>query len=200
VFEKSLLLTLGVSIVLLNGVQYVFTATPKMLETGIPFGAFNLGGVRLTYGYAVAAVTALATFAALFWFLLRTNPGRALRAVAQNREAAVNIGLDPERIARRTLMISVVLSAVAGAALGPIYVLQPNIGQAMLLKAFAVVIIGGMGNVIGAAVVALGLGVLESLVGGYTDTVWQNTIAFAAMIIVLIVRPTGLFQTTLRQG
>lgn len=200
VFEKSLLLTLGLSIVLLNGVQYLFTATPKMLETGIPFGAFAFGGVRISYGYTVAASTALTTFAALFWFLMRTNSGRALRAVAQNREAALNIGLDPERVARRTIVISVVLSAVAGAALAPFYVLQPNIGQFMLLKAFAVVIIGGMGNVLGAAVTALGLGVLESLVGGYTDTVWQNAIAFAAMIVVLIVRPTGLFPATLRQG
>jgi branched-chain amino acid transport system permease protein len=85
-------------------------------------------------------------------------------------------------------------------ALVPIYVFQPTIGQAMLLKAFAVVIIGGMGNVLGSVVVGIGLGVLESIVGGYTDTVWQNATAFAAMILVLVVKPSGIFPSTLRRG
>jgi len=200
IFEKSLLLTLGVSIVLLNGVQYIFTATPQMVQTGLGYGGFTFGGIRLTYGHAVAAVVAIATFTGLFWFLMRTNAGRALRAVAQSQEAALMIGLDPRKVAGRAITISLVLSAVAGAALVPIYVFQPTIGQAMLLKAFAIVIIGGMGNVLGSVVVGIGLGILESLIGGYTDTVWQNATAFAAMILVLVIKPTGLFPATLRRG
>lgn len=200
VFEKSLLLTLGVSIVMLNGVQYIFTATPQLVRTGIGYGAFTFGDVRLAHSHALAAATALVTFAALFWFLKWTNAGRALRAVAQNQEAAEMIGLDVERVAGRAIMISVILSAVAGAALVTIYAFQPTIGQAMLLKAFAIVIIGGMGNIFGAAVVALGLGVIESLVGGYASIVWQNAIAFVAMILVLLVMPSGLFPSRLRQG
>ena len=200
IFEKSLLLTLGVSIVLLNGVQYIFTATPQMVQTGLGYDGFDFGTVRLTYGNAAAAAVAIVTFVGLFWFLMRTNGGRALRAVAQNQEAALMIGLDPEKIAGRAIVISLVLSAVAGAALVPIYVFQPTIGQAMLLKAFAVVIIGGMGNVLGSVIVGIGLGIFESLIGGYTDTVWQNATAFTAMILVLIIKPGGLFPATLRRG
>jgi branched-chain amino acid transport system permease protein len=200
IFEKSLLLTLGLSIVLLNGVQYVFTATPMMVTTDIPAGAFTFGGVRLSYGHAMAGGIAIVVFVGLYLFLTRTNSGRALRAVAQNREAALMIGLDPDAVARRAVMLSVVLCAVGGAILIPLYVFQPIVGQALILKAFAIVIIGGMGNVLGAALVALGLGILESVVGGFADIVWQNAIAFIGMIVVLLIRPQGLFAPAMRKG
>lgn len=200
VFEKSLLLTLGLSIILLNGVQYVFTATPMMVTTDIPIGAFMLGPVRLSYGHAMAGAIAIAVFGGLYLFLTRSNSGRALRAVAQNRDAALMIGLDPERVARRAITLSIVLCAVGGAVLIPLYVFQPIVGQALILKAFAIVIIGGMGNVLGAAVVALGLGILESVVGGFASIVWQNAIAFLGMIAVLLVRPQGLFALAMRKG
>jgi len=200
IFEKSLLLTLGVSIILLNGIQYIFTATPMMVTTDIPIGAIMLGPVRLSYGHAIAGGIAIVVFAGLYIFLTRTNGGRALRAVAQNRDAALMIGLDPERIARRAVTLSIVLCAIGGAVLVPLYVFQPIVGQALILKAFAIVIIGGMGNVLGAAVVALGLGILESLVGGFASIVWQNAIAFIGMILVLLIRPQGLFALAMRKG
>jgi len=200
IFEKSLLLTLGLSIVLLNGVQYIFTATPMMVTTDIPAGAFTFGGVRLSYGHAMAGGIAIVVFVGLYLFLTRTNSGRALRAVAQNREAALMIGLDPDAVARRAVLLSVVLCAVGGAILIPLYVFQPIVGQALILKAFAIVIIGGMGNVLGAALVALGLGILESVVGGFADIVWQNAIAFIGMIVVLLIRPQGLFAPAMRKG
>jgi branched-chain amino acid transport system permease protein len=190
IFEKSLLLTLGLSIVLLNGVQYVFTATPMMVTTDIPAGAFTFGGVRLSYGHAMAGGIAIVVFVGLYLFLTRTNSGRALRAVAQNREAALMIGLDPDAVARRAVMLSVVLCAVGGAILIPLYVFQPIVGQALILKAF----------VLGAALVALGLGILESVVGGFADIVWQNAIAFIGMIVVLLIRPQGLFAPAMRKG
>lgn len=200
VFEKSLLLTLGLSIILINGVQYLFTATPKMAVTGIGYGAFTFGALRLTHAHALAGTVACLTFAALFVFLTRSNAGRALRAVAQNREAALMIGLDPVRTAQRAIVISIVLCAIAGAVLIPIFVFQPIVGQTFLLKAFAIVIIGGMGNIAGAVLAALGLGILESLVGGFANIVWQNAVAFIAMILVLIVRPQGLFTLAVRKG
>ncbi|MGI6853722.1 branched-chain amino acid ABC transporter permease [Mesorhizobium sp. 1B3] len=200
IFEKSLLLTLGLSIILLNGVQYIFTATPMMVTTDIPTGALTLGSVRLSYGHAIAGAIAIVVFVGLYLFLTRSNSGRALRAVAQNREAALMIGLDPEKVARKAITLSVVLCAMGGAILIPLYVFQPIVGQALLLKVFAIVIIGGMGNVMGAAVVALGLGILESVVGGFANIVWQNAIAFLGMIVVLLIRPQGLFALAMRKG
>jgi branched-chain amino acid transport system permease protein len=148
----------------------------------------------------MAGGIAIVVFVGLYLFLTRTNSGRALRAVAQNREAALMIGLDPDAVARRAVMLSVVLCAVGGAILIPLYVFQPIVGQALILKAFAIVIIGGMGNVLGAALVALGLGILESVVGGFADIVWQNAIAFIGMIVVLLIRPQGLFAPAMRKG
>lgn len=200
VFEKSLLLTLGLSIILLNGVQYIFTATPMMVTTDIPVGAFLIGPVRLSHAHAIAGAIAIIVFVGLYIFLTRTNSGRALRAVAQNREAALMIGLDPERVARRAITLSIVLCAVGGMVLVPLYVFQPIVGQALLLKAFAIVIIGGMGNVMGAALVALALGIIESMVGGFANIVWQNAIAFIGMIAVLVIRPQGLFGLAMRKG
>lgn len=200
IFEKSLLLTLGLSIIMINSVQYYFTATPKMVQTTISVGAFSFGWLRITYAQAFAAGLAVSAFVALGFFLMRTNAGRALRAVSQSQDAALMIGLDPVPVARRAIAISILLSTLAAVALAPIYVFQPTIGQSLLLKAFAIVIIGGMGNVLGAALAALALGVLESLVGGLGDTVWQNAIAFLAMIAILIVRPSGLFSVAVRHG
>lgn len=200
IFERSVLLTLGLSIIALNGVQYAFTASPQMVTTNIGYGAFTFGEIRLTHAHALAGSVAIATFIALYVFLMHTNAGRALRAVAQNREAAVMIGLDPMRVAGHAIAISIVLSAIAGAVLVPIYVFQPSVGQAFLLKAFAIVIIGGMGSVLGAAVAALGLGILESVVGGFTNIVWQNAIAFIAMIAVLALFPRGVLVREMRKG
>ncbi len=200
VFEKSLILTLGLSIILINGIQYFYTANPQMGTTDIGYGGFDFGNVRLTHAHAVAGAVSIATFIVLFYFLMRTNAGRALRAVAQNKEAAVMIGLDADKVAGRAITISVALSAIAGAVLVPIIVFQPIVGQTFLLKAFAVVIIGGMGNIAGAVIVALALGILESVIGGFTNIVWQNATAFIAMILALIVRPNGLFSNAVRKG
>ena len=107
-FERSLLLTLGLSIILLNGVQFFFTANPQMAVTDVGRGGFSIFGIWLTHAHAAAGLVAVATFVLLFVFLTKTNAGRALRAVAQNREAALMIGLDAVKVARRAISISFV--------------------------------------------------------------------------------------------
>ena len=137
-------------------------------------------------------------FVLLYLILHRTQIGKAMRGVAQNREAAIMVGIDPRTVSRLAVVIGIGLSGLAGAALAPIYAVHPLMGFAFVFKAFAIIIIGGLGNVSGAAVTAIALGVLESLIGGFLPQVMVDALAFSAMILVLLVKPQGLFGRGVR--
>ena len=192
-FERSILITIGVSMVLLYGVQYLVTSTPTLVNTQLGIDGVQIGSIRITYTRIVACGLALAAFAALWLVLFRTGFGRAMRAVAINREAALMVGVKPRSVARNAVVIAAMLSGLAGAALAPVYLVQPTMGQFMILKAFALVIIGGLGSLGGAIFAGLALGIIENWIGGFFEVIWQETAAFVVMIAVLIVRPRGLF-------
>jgi branched-chain amino acid transport system permease protein len=193
-FERSILITLGLSMVLLYGAQYVFTATPRMIDTSYGFDGIEIGDIRMTDTRVIAAGVAVAAFAALYAVLRFTQFGRAMRAIAQNREAALMVGIRPRTVARNAVALSAGLCGLAGGALAPIQLVQPDMGQAVIFKAFALVVIGGLGNLPGTIAAALALGLIESWIGGFFDIVWQEGTVFALMIVVLILRPDGLFQ------
>lgn len=191
--EKSILVTIGISIVVLYGIQYIFGATPRLVETELGFRGVELGTVRLSWTRVAAAAMAVASFVALAIIINRTQFGRAMRAIAQNREAALMVGIRPQRVACHAVVLAAALCGLAGAAIAPIQLVQPHMGQFLLYKAFAIIIIGGMGNIPGAAVAAIGLGLIESWIGGFFSIVWQETAGFVLMILILLVRPQGLF-------
>jgi branched-chain amino acid transport system permease protein len=141
---------------------------------------------------------AAAAFLGLHLVLNYTRMGKAMRGIAQNREAAVMVGIDPDVTARLAVTIGIGLSGLAGAALAPVYSVQPTIGFAYMFKAFAVVIIGGLGNLGGAALAALMLGVLESFASGYLPLAMVDALSFVLMIVVLLLRPRGLFGQGVR--
>ena len=117
-----------------------------------------------------------------------------MRAVAQNRDAALMVGVAPETVARNAVVLAAALCGVAGAALAPIQLVTPIMGQALIFKAFALIIIGGLGNIGGVVAAAVGLGLMESWVGGFFQIVWQEAAVFIVMIGVLLLRPDGLFN------
>ena len=200
-FERSILITMGISMVLLYGCQYLFTSTPRMVATGLGFTGVQVGGIRITFTRIVAGGIAVAAFAMLWLILHRTQFGRAMRAVAINREAALMVGIRPRSVARHAVVVATMLAGLAGAALAPVHLVQPIMGQFLVVKAFALVIIGGLGSLGGAIVAGLALGIVESWIGGFFDIVWQEAAAFIAMIAVLLIRPHGLFgQSTVRVG
>ena len=201
-FERSILITLALSIIILHAVQYVLTANPRIVETQFGFEGVSIGAIRITWTRIIAAAMALVAFGALYVILVHTRFGRAMRAVAQNREAALMVGVRPEAVARNAVVLAAVLCGLAGAALAPIQLVSPGMGQALIFKAFALVIIGGLGNVPGVIAAAVGLGLIESWVGGFFDIVWQETAVFVVMIAVLCIRPDGLFNKlrTVRAG
>lgn len=193
-FERSILITMGISMILLYGMQYIFTATPRMVDTSLGFAGVNIGDIRITWTRIIGSAIAVAAFLLLYAVLNLTQFGRAMRAIAQNREAALMVGIRPRAVARNAVVLATALCGLAGAALAPIQLVQPEMGQAVIFKAFALVIIGGLGNMPGAFVTALALGMIESWIGGFFDVIWQEAAVFALMIAVVMVKPDGLFQ------
>jgi len=193
-FERSILVTLGLSIIVIHLVQYFFTANPRLVDTQYGFEGVEIGSIRITWTRVIAAAVAAAAFAGLYVMLRYTQFGRAMRAIAQNREAALMIGIRPRTVARNAVMLAAGLCGLAGAAIAPIQLVTPYMGQFLIFKAFALVIIGGLGNIPGAVAAAVGLGLIESWIGGFFTIAWQEAAVFIIMIGVLFVRPDGLFK------
>jgi branched-chain amino acid transport system permease protein len=193
-FERSILVTLGLSIIVMHLVQYFFTANPRLVDTQFGFEGVEIGAIRITFTRVIAAVVAAAAFAGLYVVLRHTQFGRAMRAIAQNREAALMIGIRPRTVARNAVVLAAGLCGLAGAAIAPIQLVTPYMGQFLIFKAFALVIIGGLGNIPGAVAAAVGLGLIESWIGGFFTVAWQEAAVFIVMIGMLFVRPDGLFK------
>ena len=193
-FERSILITLGLSIILIHTVQYLFTATPRMVDTQYGFDGVAIGTIRLTWTRLIGAGAAIVAFTGLYLTLRFTQFGRAMRAIAQNREAALMVGIRPRTVARNAVILAAGLCGLAGSALAPIQLVTPYMGQFLIFKAFALVIIGGLGNIPGAVVAAVALGLVESWIGGFFTAAWQEGAVFVIMIVVLMMRPDGLFK------
>jgi branched-chain amino acid transport system permease protein len=193
-FERSILITLGLSIVIVHAMQYIFTATPRIVDTQYGFDGLEVGSIRITWTRVIGAGAALVAFGGLYLVLSFTQFGRAMRAIAQNREAALMVGIRPRVVARNAVVLAAGLCGLAGAAIAPIQLVTPYMGQFLIFKAFALVIIGGLGNIPGAVVAAIGLGLVENWVGGFFDIAWQEGAVFVIMIVVLFLRPDGLFR------
>lgn len=164
------------------------SVTSPLAQTSIGIAGVQVGLVRLVVLAAATAVTV-----ALGLFLRRTMLGRAIRAVAQDRSAARLVGVDVERIYMLTFGIGAALAGLAGCLLTPIYTLSPQIGTSFILPAFAVVVLGGLGSVLGAYVGGFIVGLTEAFAGYYLDPALKHAVLFAVFIAVLIVRPSGLF-------
>jgi branched-chain amino acid transport system permease protein len=192
--ERSILVTLGLSIIIIHVMQYIFTATPRLVDTQYGFAGVEIGSIRITWTRVIGAVASLAAFGGLYAVLRHTQFGRAMRAIAQNREAALMVGIRPKVVARNAVVLAAGLCGLAGAAIAPIQLVTPYMGQFLIFKAFALVIIGGLGNIPGAIVAAIGLGLIESWIGGFFEIAWQEASVFVIMIVVLFLRPDGLFK------
>jgi branched-chain amino acid transport system permease protein len=132
--------------------------------------------------------------------LARTKLGRAMRATFQDRETAALMGVSIERIHTVTFAFGAGLAAAAGALLGPVFLLYPSMGDLASLKAFSVVILGGLGNFAGAALGGLVLGVAEELGAGYVSSGYRDAVGFVIIVAVLLLRPSGLFARAERVG
>jgi len=185
---------MGLSIVLESLALAIWGATPRDVTTALAYTRLTLGGVTTTAQRLLAIGGAGAAFLFLQLLLYRTRIGRAIRAVSQNREAAIVVGIEVDRVLAIVFALSGTLAGIAAVLISPIYTVFPLMGLVLVLKAFAVVIVGGLGSVPGALAAALLLGVTESLAAGYISTMIQDTLAFLAMMLMLLLRPRGLFK------
>lgn len=192
-FERGIILTLGIAIVVQNGVLYFFGATPRVIDTEYNFVDLEFLGFRVELVKALAVAFAVVAILSLHLVLTRTRFGLAIRALAQNREAALVVGIRPVVVAGYAVVIGMGLAGLAGAALAPVFTVHPMMGAPILFKAFAIVIIGGLGHLPGAVVASLIIGVAESLAGGFGSASLQDAAVFLVMIAMLQISPMGLF-------
>lgn len=192
--ESHLIATFGVSILLQNLALNLwgerFKNIPYYIEADLSILGVSLSAQRL-FIFVVAVIVIF-----LFWaFLKYSRFGAALRATSQDRESATLYGINTKVIYMIAFGISAVLATVAAIMLAPIYSVNPWMGADPLLKALAVVIIGGLGSLVGAIIGGVALGVLEAIGILVFSSEWQNVIAFSLLIFVLWIRPSGLFGT-----
>ena len=197
-FESTILATLAVSIIAKSAVLLALGATPRDVATRYEFLAFDLFGVLIFGQRAVVLLMGALTLGALVLFLRFTAAGLTMRAVAQNREACLMVGIDVRRVAVWSVVWGAVAAGVAGAVMCPLYDLYPDMGVDVVIKSFAVVIMGGMGNVAGAVIAGITLGIAESFADGLLSAAAGDAVFFVVMILVLLLRPEGLFGKAVR--
>jgi branched-chain amino acid transport system permease protein len=157
-------------------------------------GVVSLFGLLVTSHRLILLGAAAALMTALLLFLTRTVAGSAIRATAQSPEGALLVGIDTSRIAMITFGISAALAAFAGVLIAPISLVYPSMGAMITLKAFVIVVLGGMGSVPGALVGVYLLAQAESLGGTYVSATYQDLVAFVVLAMVFTFKPTGLFK------
>lgn len=189
----SVVLTFGVAIALENIVALAFTADPRLTKTGYVLSTVRAGPVAVPGGAVVAAGVALVVLAAVAWFLYRTYTGRAVRAVEQQPEGAVLSGIDVRRVNAVTYGIAFATAAMAGAALSLVYAFSPGTQLDWLVVTFLVVILGGVGSILGVTVAGLLAGLILTLSTLFVPFAWTNLVLFVALVLTLLVRPSGLF-------
>jgi branched-chain amino acid transport system permease protein len=190
----SLITAIGVSFLLEYGGQFVFGPDPKFFPTLIEKHLIHAGGITTTNYQVIVLVVALAFMALLQYIIYGTKFGRAMRAVSYNFETASLMGIPTDRIISMTFILGSMLAAVAGILYGLSYPkIDPLMGIMPGLKAFIAAVLGGIGNVPGAVVGGLLIGIIESFVGGSQFSNFRDAIAFVILIAILLFKPSGLF-------
>jgi branched-chain amino acid transport system permease protein len=190
-----MLVTFGVGLLVMNLLQAIYSPTPRAVET--PFDRIvHVGPVFLTTQKLLVVGVGVLAFAGLHLLIMRTTLGRMMRATAQETTAARLVGIRVERIHIVVFALSAGLAGLAGVLLGPTTNIYPTMGQFVVVKGFVVVILGGMGNIYGAAAGGLVLGLAEALAASVMPGEWTGVIGFSILILTLLFRPQGLLNVS----
>jgi branched-chain amino acid transport system permease protein len=188
----TLLLTFGLSLLLVNGLVLLFTGDFRSIHTSYGSDSLKLGDVRVPYGRLIAFAIAIAFTVALVGFMDRTRLGLAIKATGMDRGAARLMGVKVRRVYGLTFGIAAGLAGAAGAIFGTVDTFSPADAGGFTLQSFVIAVLGGLGNMWGALVGGLLLGVVQAWSGQYLGGTLINAVAFAVLVIVLVVRPEGL--------
>ena len=184
--------TVGLSILLINLVLFIFTGDYRAIDLPFAKKVVQVGGIYLNYPRLIIFFATVLITVLLYLFLKNTDIGKQIRAIAQNRTAARLMGFKLNRIYMITFGIGSGLVGIAGGLLTPVYYVYPTVGVYFVLTAFVVVVLGGMGNMIGAFLGGLIIGIVDSLSGYYIDPSLKETVYYVIFVLVLIFRPSGL--------
>ena len=193
---NTLLITFGIEVVLTYLAQLAFSADFRTINPSYAGSNFSVRGITIPYVQAIAFLIAVGLTVAMWAFLLHTRIGRAIRAAAQNLVAARLHGVNPRNIYALTFGLGAALAGVAGGLYGTVSQVNPYIGGPLTAKSFVIAIIGGLDNPLAVIVGGLFLGVVESLTSLYIGPTYRDVVSFGILVVVLIVRPTGLLGRT----
>jgi branched-chain amino acid transport system permease protein len=189
----SLITAIGVSLLLENAGQLVFGADPKFFPSNAPHTEFNLGGVHVTSEDLSVFVISLVLMIVLLVFIQRTNTGKAMRAVSFNLDTSKLMGISTDKIIAITFALGSAFAAAAGVLIAmKIPKIDPLMGVMYGLKAFVAAVLGGIGNVPGALIGGLIIGIAEVFTVGYLSPTYRDAITFAILIGILLFRPQGI--------
>jgi branched-chain amino acid transport system permease protein len=189
----QIFLTFALSVLLMNVALLLFTANYRTVHTPYTDAAVHVGAVYISVAKLIAFVLAMAFSGALTLFLRSTDLGKAMRAAAQNRDVAMLMGINTDLVFAVAVGLALALAGAAGTLLMPFYPVYPTVGQVFVLMAFVAVVLGTLGNVTGALIAGLMMGVAESLGIQFVGADSGLIVVFAMLLLTLAIRPSGLF-------
>ncbi len=198
--DTTMLVMIGAWIALQNTEQLVWTGVAKSINHPFPIEPLVIGPVSVSWSRVFVFAVAVLLIVGAHLLIHRTKLGKAMRATFQDRETAALMGVSINAIHTATFALGSGLAAAAGALLGPVFVVTPTMGDMAALKAFAIVILGGLGNFMGATLGGFLLALVEEMGAGYISSGYRDAMGFLIIIIVLLFRPTGLFARKERIG
>jgi branched-chain amino acid transport system permease protein len=198
--DTTMLVMIGAWIALQNAEQLAWSGVAKSINNPFPAAPLVIGPVSVAWNRIFVLVVALALIAVTYALINHTKLGRAMRATFQDRDTAALMGVQIGSIHTATFALGSGLAAAAGALLGPVFVAYPSMGDLAAAKAFAIVILGGLGSIPGATIGGFILALVEELGAGYISSGYRDAMGFVLIIIILLFRPTGLFARKERIG
>jgi branched-chain amino acid transport system permease protein len=192
---NQMLITIGLSTMMIGAMQLIWGPNNQVVR--LPWGraALEVGGIRVTYTRLIAFAAALVIAAGFWWFLKRARAGLAIRAAAQHPEAARLMGINVDGVNLLTFGLGTGLAALAGGLIAPAFFVNPTFGtDYFILPAFVIVVLGTMGNFLGAMIGGLVIGVAESLGGLYLGAALRQLVSLVLFIVILLVLPRGIFD------
>lgn len=198
--DTTMLVMIGAWIVMQNTELFYWGGVSKAIMTPFPDEPLQVGPIFVSWLRLFVLVMALILIGATYVLINRTKLGKAMRATFQDRDTAALMGVNIKGIYTATFAIGSGLAAAAGALLGPVFLVTPSMGDLASLKAFAIVILGGLGNITGATLGGFILAFVEEIGAGYISSGYRDAMGFLIIIIVLLFKPTGLFARAERIG
>lgn len=194
-----LIAAIGIAIFLQNLAQYIWGATPERLKSPFLSDNVTIGGMLVNQHYIFIIIVTILVMIALELFINRTLMGKAVQAASQNIQATELMGINANKVISITFAIGSAVGALAGILVGPVFLVYPTMGVFAGLKGFTASVMGGMGNVPGAMIAGLLLGVVESLAAGFISSGYRDAVAMFILLFILLARPQGIFGKVVQQ-